>query len=224
MLCFLSIPPLRVHPTAALYTFTHIENHYTFNNKTHPGIVTSWDSNWNPGAIKSQGEDSDAEDGKTDMQTWHAWRNKQWIEEQTMGGQLCNFKGRLKLECMVALCCALLHTQLIEEKFWVKKLSTHDDMKHPEMHKRRIFYENKSCSKLPKLPRNHISREAGGPARQTDNGMKINIAEWQVESLLATYTQYMWTYRICQQAAVEDADKQDTQNPDDMHGHMIQIM
>ena len=64
-----------------------------------------------------------------------------------------------KLECLVALCRALLHPQLIN-KFWVKKFWGE-----------KIFWiffpENKSCLKLPELPRSHISR---GPAtdRQPD--------------------------------------------------------
>ena len=47
-----------------------------------------------------------------------------------------------KLECLVALCRALLHPQLIrkflaEEKFGVKKiLSTQDGAKYPEMYKK----------------------------------------------------------------------------------------
>ncbi len=42
----------------------------------------------------------------------------------------------LKLEWLVALCHDMLHPQLIEEKFWVIFFSTHDSMKHPEMHKK----------------------------------------------------------------------------------------
>ena len=57
-----------------------------------------------------------------------------------------------KLECLVALCRALLHPQLIEEKIWVKK-----------------NLKKKSCWKLPKLPENVMG--GGGPAMdgQTDN-------------------------------------------------------
>ena len=51
-----------------------------------------------------------------------------------------------KLECLVALCRPLLHPQLIEEKFGVKKLgvtkktehSTQDGIKHPEMQKVKV--------------------------------------------------------------------------------------
>ncbi len=72
-----------------------------------------------------------------------------------------------KLECLAALCRALLHPQLIldEEKFWMKiLLSTQDGIKRPEMHKK-------------------VKVGRGGPAtdRQLDD-----IAEWHVESLFAS--------------------------------------
>ena len=45
-------------------------------------------------------------------------------------------------------------------------------------------FENKTCLKLPELPRNHISGGRGGVLAWT-TGWTTNIAEWQVESLLA---------------------------------------
>ncbi len=56
----------------------------------------------------------------------------------------------LKLECLVALCRTLLHPQLNRKKYAWKK-----------MWKEKIFSENKSCLKLPELPRNHVSRGKG---------------------------------------------------------------
>ncbi len=61
------------------------------------------------------------------------------------------WKKKQKLECLVALCRALLHPQLIEEKFWVKVfLTTQDGMKHAEMHKKwkweKIFWGEKKNS------------------------------------------------------------------------------
>ncbi len=48
------------------------------------------------------------------------------------------------------------------KKIWgEKKLSTQDSIKHPEMDKK-IVFKNKICSKLPELPRNHVSGMGGG--------------------------------------------------------------
>ncbi len=59
------------------------------------------------------------------------------------------------------------------KKFWVKKKL-----------KKKKKSEKESCLKLPKLPRNHISRGWGWGLPQT-TGPTDDIAEWQVESLLA---------------------------------------
>ncbi len=97
------------------------------------------------------------------------------------------WKKERKLDMLGSIVSRLASPRKIwgEKKFGVKIfLSTQDGMKHPKMHKKvkvgkkyfwrwkkkldEIFFpENKSCLKLPELPRSHISR---GPAtdRQPD--------------------------------------------------------
>ncbi len=61
------------------------------------------------------------------------WSNYSQIFSPNMWSQLLWILW--KLECFVALCRALLHPQLIEEKNWVKKFLSKDGKKHLEMHK-----------------------------------------------------------------------------------------
>ncbi len=68
-------------------------------------------------------------------------------------------KKQNKLECLGALCCVLPHPQLSEKK----KMG---EIKRALKIARNIQKcKNKSCLKLPELPRNHIST---GMDRQTD--------------------------------------------------------
>ncbi len=62
-----------------------------------------------------------------------------------------------KLECLVALCGALLHPQLNEAKFGVEKYFEHSGWHETsEMHEK-----VKVAKKLPELPRNQVWGGAG---------------------------------------------------------------
>ncbi len=95
-----------------------------------------------------------------------------------------------KLECLVALCCTLLHPQ---------NLSTQDGMKHT------FFSQNDSCLKLPELPTNHVS--GGGVGVGVGVG-GVGILPRTDNRMDDTTLVSIWSHSLQQQGATEERNHQ----------------